>query len=372
MRILHIINNLGSGGAEKLIESITPIMNQYQYIDVEVLILDDKNNVFDNKLLENEIKLSVVPIRKMRNPMNIFYIRNFILKGEFDIVHAHLFPTNYWTSFVSKTIFKNKPIFITTEHSTHNKRRDKWYFRSIEKYIYNNYDKIISISQETQDNLITWLKINNDINNKFTVIENGIDLKKFTKAIPYKKKEINKIFNEDTILLCMVGRFNEQKDQSTIIKTIKELPNNIHLLLIGEGELKKYNENLADVLGVSDRVHFLGFRNDIDRILKSVDIVILSSKWEGFGLAAVEGMAAGKPVIVTKVPGLSRIVNGAGLTFEVGNIKELKEKILILLNEEVYKEISDKCLLRSKKYSIEKMVEKYLEEYKKLRADIDG
>ena len=111
----------------------------------------------------------------------------------------------------------------------------------------------------------------------------------------------------------MVARFSEQKDQPTLIKAIKELPENVHLLLIGEGTLKQKNENLAKEIGVSDKVHFLGFRNDVERILKTVDIVVLSSNWEGFGLAAAEGMAAGKPVIASKVEGLREIVDGYGL-----------------------------------------------------------
>lgn len=365
MRILHIINNLGSGGAEKLIETFVPIMNKYDNVNVDILILDDKNNVFEKKLLEQGVKIFVVPIRSIRNPLNILYIRKFIIKGNYDVIHSHLFPSNYWTSIVSKTIFKNKPVFITTEHSTHNKRREKWYFRNIERFIYNNYDKVISVSNESQKNLLKWLKVKTENLNKFIVIENGIEIEKFNKAIPYYKKEINDSFNENTILLCMVGRFSNMKDQSTIIKAIKELPKNVHLLLIGDGNLKTKNIKLSEKLKLNNRVHFLGFRNDVERILKTVDIVILSSHWEGFGLSAVEGMAAGKPVIVSNVPGLSNVVGNEELLFNKGNSKELARKVNKLISDKkLYNKMSEFCYKRSRLYTIDRMVIKYLDLYR--------
>lgn len=158
MKILHIINNLGSGGAEKLIEETVPIMNKKEGIKVDVLLLTDNNNVFDKKLKDNGIKVDVIPLRKPRNPINIYYIRKYIIEGEYDVVHAHLFPTIYWVSIASKLIFKNKPKFVMTEHSTHNRRRERNYLRCLEKFIYSSYDKIVSISQQTQNNLISWIR----------------------------------------------------------------------------------------------------------------------------------------------------------------------------------------------------------------------
>jgi hypothetical protein len=365
MKILHIINRLGPGGAEKLIEDLLPLMDNTDGIKVDLLLLTDKNNVFDKKLTKNGIQIKIVPTNKIYNPLNIHYIRKYIKKGRYDVVHVHLFPSLYWVSFASKLIFKNKPKFVFTEHNTLNERREKRYFRVIEKFVYSSYDKIISISQQTQDNLIEWLKSKN--NGRFVVIENGIDLEKFKEAKPYPKHEINAKFDEDTKLICMVGRFFEQKDQPTLIKAMKYIPSNVHLLLIGEGPLKEKNEELVKKINLEDRVHFLGFRDDVPRILKTVDIVVLSSNWEGFGLAALEGMAARKPVIASNVPGLRDIVAGFGLIVEVGNSEELANKINQLINDpRKYNDIAEKCQLRANSYSVEKMVEEYIEQYKLL------
>lgn len=367
MKILYIINNLGPGGAEKLIEESLLLMNNIEGLKTDLLLLTDKNNVFDKKLKKNGIKVNIIPLKNIYNPFNIFYIRKHIIEGNYDIVHVHLFPTNYWTSLASKLIFKNKPKFIFTEHSTHNKRREKILLKHLEKFIYYSYDKIISVSQKAQDNLISWLKPNQKSLEKFVIIENGINLKNFIDVKPYYKNEINEQFSEDTKLICMIGRFSKAKDQPTLIKAMKKLPPDMHLLLIGEGPLKEKSEVLAKKMGLEHRVHFLGFRNDIYRILKTVDIVVQSSHWEGLPLAAIEGLASGKPLIASNVPGLKEVVLGAGIVFEEGNYEQLGEIIYKLLkNKELYNKVRKECLKKAEAYSLEKMIERYIQIYKEV------
>lgn len=371
MRVLHVINSLSSGGAEKLIEETLPLMNKIEGIEAEVLLLTDKNNVFDRSLREKNVNLRVLPRRKMRSPLNILDIRKQIIEGNYDIVHTHLFPTNYWTSIAFKLIFSKKPKLLTTEHNTHNRRREKLYFKYIDRFIYSSFDKIISISRQTQENLSTWIDPKKRNSEQSIVIENGVNLDRFSEATPYLKAEINSDFGEELKLLCMVGRFSKQKDQATVIKSLKDLSKNVHLLLIGEGELKEKNEALAKEIGLENRVHFLGFRSDVNKVLRTSDIVILSSNWEGFGLAAVEGMATGKPVIASDVSGLREVVKGAGILFSKGDSKELARMINKLVsNKEEYDYISDACLKRSSHFDINNMVEKYVNVYESLNNKI--
>lgn len=356
VRILHVINNLGSGGAEKLIEESLPLLNKMEGVEADVLLLTDRQNVFQETLEEHHVNVHVVPFRNIYSPRNIFYIKEYIVQGKYDVVHAHLFPCQYWTSLASKLILQNKPKFVFTEHSTHNRRRDRSYLRSFEKFIYSGYDKIISISSKTQDSLISWLKPRPSDLHKFVVIENGIDINKFKNALPYKKEEICSGFTENVRLVCMVGRFSEQKDHTTLIKAIAKCPPEVHLLLVGEGPLKQKCMDLSTELAIGDRVHFLGFRRDVDRIYKTSDIVVLSSHWEGFGLVAAEGMAAGKPVIASDVPGLAEVVGGAGVLFEKGNSEELADKINeLIIDRQKYDRVSQQCLQRTKHFEIGEM-----------------
>ncbi len=367
LKILHIINSLVSGGAEKLMEQLLPVMNQQAGVTVELLLLTDEENVYLNALEQNQIKVSVLPTRKLFSPFNLFYIRKHIVEGKYDIVHAHLFPTIYWVSMVRKTIFNKKTKFVMTEHSTYNKRRKRKIFRLAEQAIYSNYEKIISISEETQNKLTEWLKINRQRSSKFCVIDNGVDIFRFKNARPYPKSALNKMFSEKMILIGMVARFTESKDHLTVIRALANLPDNIHLVLVGTGPLMNSTLEFAKTMGLGDRVHFLGYRSDVANIMKTIDIAVICSKWEGFGLAAVEAMAAGKPVVATDVPGLSEVVGNAGLLFELEDSETLAKHILDLLrNAECYADLSQRGLIRAEDFGIDKMANRYIVVYELL------
>lgn len=366
MKVLHLINNLGSGGAEKLLEDLIPLMNKRENIEADILLLTDKNNVFYDSLISKGVNVDVVKYRNIYDIRNIFEIRNYIVKGNYDIVHSHIFPTQYWVA-LSRLFVGNKKIkFVTTEHSTFNRRREKFYFRPIDKFIYSQYDTIISITEKTKENLIKWIDPKRKNTGKHTVIENGVDIEKIKKALPYKKNELVHGISENAKLVCMVGRFSEAKDQPTLIRAISKLPEDVHLVLVGEGPLMADNKKLSNELGISERVHFLGFRQDIPRILKTVDIVVLSSHWEGLSLASIEGLASGKPFIASEVPGLEEIVGGNGILFEKGNYNQLQDIVILLINDsKLYHETAKCCLHKAKKYELDNTANDLLKVYGK-------
>lgn len=365
MKVLYIINNLGSGGAEKLIEDTLPILNKKENIEAELLLLTEKNNVFAESLKKQGIEINIIETDNIYSPTNIISIRRFIKDKNFDIIHAHLFPSIYWTSLATKTLLNSEFKLILTVHYTYNRRRDHFFFKTIDKFIYNEYDKVISISQKAQDNLLHWLGVNKK--NKFSVIKNGVNTQKFNEAEEYKKNELCSTCTENNIFITMVGRFSEEKDQKTLIRAIEQFDENVHLILVGEGKLIDEHKEYVEKFNLDNRVHFLGFRNDIEKILKTSDIIVLSSHCEGFGLAAVEGMAAGKPVIASDVSGLREVVNGAGLLFEQGDKEELAEIINKLIKDDKYYiGVVKKCLKRAGKYELEKMVDSLVTTYESL------
>jgi glycosyltransferase involved in cell wall biosynthesis len=365
MKILHIIESLSSGGAERLVSELAPIMNEM--FQTEILLFNKKNIFFEENLIKKNIKIIYLPFKSRLNPLNILAIRNIIIREKYDVVHSHLFPSNYFTSIASKLIFSKKPRFITTEHSTHNNRRKKIFFRLIEKYIYTSYKIVISISDATNNNLINWIRPKAKDKEKFIVIQNGINIEKFANAKKYEKKDLDSRLNDSDKILCMVGNFSIQKDQATIIKSMKLLPKNVYLILVGDGPQKLKLENLAINEKVSDRVIFLGSRKDVPQIFKTSDIVIVSSNWEGFGLVAIEGMASRKPVIASNVPGLAEVVQDAGMLFDKSNEKDLSNKVIALLeNKDLYHKTVALCFLRAKEFSISKMSKFYIDQYLKV------
>ncbi len=123
----------------------------------------------------------------------------------------------------------------------------------------------------------------------------------------------------------------------------------------------------AESQGLSDRVQFVGNQSDVNAWIAKADVGIQSSKWEGFGLTAVELMAAGKPVVATDVEGLRQVVEGAGLLFPVGDEERLATMVTRLLDDEsYYKRIAGKCSERAKLYDIHVTVDQYLEIYNEI------
>jgi len=194
------------------------------------------------------------------------------------------------------------------------------------------------------------------------VVYNGIDLDKFS----YDRPKFNYDSRSD-INLIMVASFSQQKDQITLIRSLQMLPEKFKLHFAGNGPQLERAKDLAKDLGISNRIFFLGNRKDIPDLLKSMDIFILSSNWEGFGLVTVEAMASGLPVVASNITGLSEVVMGYGKLFEKGNEKELSEMIFeIAKNSELYKELSKKSVERAKCFSMNRMVNEYINIYEYL------
>ena len=359
MKVLHIINNLNIGGAEKLLVETLPLYESFG-VQVDVFLLTKVDSPFVSAIEENfNGNIYYSGLKSVYNPCQILKIRDFIQHGDYDVVHAHLFPTLYWLSFV-KTFFGIKIPIIFTEHSTHNKRLDKFIFRAIDRCIYRKYQNILAITPQVKQVLVQKLNINPE---KVEVVYNGVEVDKYKQASPYAE---GTFFEKGATILMQVSRFQAAKDQKTVIRALALLPQKYKLLLVGDGETKIECENLVQALSLQERVQFLGSRVDIPELLKTADIVIQSSHWEGFGLVAVEAMAAGKPIIASDVVGLRDIVSGYGLLFQKGNEDQLAKEIETLEDKRYYKEIADKCTERAEDFHITKMIKNNIAAYQQV------
>lgn len=350
MRILHVINSFEIGGAQRLLSDLLPILAKAA--DVELLVIRPLvANGLLKKLIKSNIKVMSLDELNLYNPKIFFKLRKITKK--YNIIHAHLFPSLYWVAFAKTGGVK----LVYTEHNTSNKRRNKFFFKFLERIVYSRYSLIISISRKVQDNLQQWLCKKNDAH--FVVINNGVDLTQFS-----IKKAVYKSCHKK---ILMIARFVPSKDQMTLIKAMQFVNENVKLCLVGSGITFKSCVRLAEDLSLTERIEFLGTRDDIPFIIAGSYIGVQSSHWEGFGLTAVEMMSAGLPVIASDVDGLREIVENYGLIFEHENARDLAEKINSLLSDDsYYKEISQKCMARAQDFSIERMAESYIWVYKDL------
>lgn len=354
MRILHVINTLSTGGAEKLVSEIVPRLVKFGN-EVDVFVFDGNQTYFKN-ILENE-GIKVISYKrgcKSYNPLVILKLIHLI--NRYDIIHTHNTSPQLFVA-LAKLFYKT--ILITTEHSTTNRRRNKKIFLLIDRLMYNRYTKIICISEKTEELLRDYIP---SIKNRLLTIYNGINTIRYNQATQLSENEKK----TTKFVVTMVARFSYQKDHITVLKAFAHLDKSQYeLWFVGDGECREQIEVTIKHLGLSENVRLWGQRNDVHSIIQSSDIILQISNIEGFGLAAVEGMAAGKPVIATNIPGLSEVISGAGVLVEPQNDLELTKAIQLLKKDhKFYKTIAQQCALRAKLFDIDIMAKKYNDLYK--------
>jgi glycosyltransferase involved in cell wall biosynthesis len=239
-----------------------------------------------------------------------------------------------------------------------------WLLKRLDRFIYSKYTKLICITAEVQEQLQKQLQFNSD---RFIVISNGVDLSQIASAKGYDKSTLNLSLPLDATLLLQVSSFQYPKDQATVIKSLKLLSDNVHLLLVGSGVLLEKAKELVTMLNLEKRVHFLGIRMDVPNLLKTADVIILSSQYEGLSLSSIEGMSSGKPFIASDVLGLREIVQGAGVLFPFQDEVQLANVIKEMINDKDKSDAVVKaCLIRTKQYDNNFMIEHHINLYKTL------
>lgn len=366
MKVLRVINSLHIGGAERSILNNVPEHVKHGY-HMDVLLLNGEATFFKEKLEKKGIKVFALANHKgglgLYNPFHIFKIMKYL--KQYDIVHAHLFPTLYWVSLAG-FFSSHKPLFVYTEHNTENRRRKNIpLLKQLETFIYKRFSAIITITPETKETLLKHI----NFNKKVYVVYNGINLQDYNDQLKPYKFPVSKSIKNPYFLVQVAG-FREEKDQDTLIKSLKYLPENYVAVFVGDGKRRAFCEALAAKEQVLDRTIFMGIQQEVPSIMKAADIVIMSSIFEGFGRTAVEGMAAGKPVIGSDVAGLAQVIGDSGLLFKVSDAKALANQVTLLSSDnELYSKLSKRSLERAKMFSKERMITGYEQVYQDLIRD---
>lgn len=353
MKILHIITSLRTGGAEKLMVDLLPRMKKQGH-EVDLCVFDGVSTPFYEELERRGIQiLALHEEGGVYSLWNAFKLVK-VMKG-YDVVHAHNTPAQLCSAIANLFV---RTRLLTTEHSTNNRRRGKWGMKFFDRWLYRQFECIICVSDKAAENIRNYVGTEH-IN--VVTIPNGINTSDFEQAAADEK-----FMTEHAGKKCglMVAGFRYEKDQKTVIRAYALLPEEYHLFLVGDGEKRNEIEALVTSLGLNERVHLLGVRGDVKNLLKSVDVVIMSSHREGLSLSSLEGMACGHPFIASDVEGLREIVGGYGVLFPHENEKVLSDVIRQLCEDESYAEkISTKCQLRAKMFDIEVMVTRYMHLY---------
>ena len=368
MKILQVITSLEMGGAETLVVNLILRLQALGYT-VDLCVFNGIDTPLMQKLKRESPNTTIYTLgRGVYNPFYILKLAK-IMRG-YDIIHTHNSSPQLFVAIAN--LFTRRKL-VSTEHNTSNRKRNwKWY-APIESWMYRQYGHIICISEIAEIKLRDymggdWLNKESSIYNKISTINNGVDVKAISNAVP--DAELLSL-KKDRNAILMVAGFRTAKDQGTIVKALNILDKEkFEVWFAGIGDRMDDIKQLALSLGVANNVKFLGLRTDIPNVLKAADFIVMSSHWEGLSLSNVEGMSAHKPFIASNVNGLREVTEGYGILFPHEDAGTLAKEINRLAEDEnYYKEIAGRCFDRALQFDINKTVDGYEKVYQTLMSN---
>ncbi|MRX68837.1 MULTISPECIES: N-acetyl-alpha-D-glucosaminyl L-malate synthase BshA [Flavobacterium] len=290
-----------------------------------------------------------------------------------EVLHVHYAIPHAYAGYMAKQMLKNEGInlpMITTLHGTDiTLVGNHPFYKPAVTFSINKSDYVTSVSQSLKDDTLKLFKIKN----KIKVIPNFIELDKVVKD-PDAPCHRYVMAKENERIVTHISNFRKVKRIPDIIKIFyniqKEMP--AKLMMVGDGPEKEKAEVLCMELGIYDKVIFFGNSNEIDKILCMTDLFLLPSETESFGLAALEAMALGVPVISSNSGGLPEVnFDGvSGYLSNVGNVDEMAANaIKILKDDATLKEFKKNALEVAKKFDIKNILPKYEALYQKAIDD---
>ncbi|NOY72577.1 MAG: glycosyltransferase, partial [Gammaproteobacteria bacterium] len=301
--ILHLITKLPVGGAERVLLSIVRNLDSNKFNSVVCCIMEEGELASEVEKLNIPLITLNLMTQKGWDSQVVPALCNIIKKKHIDLIHSHLYHANQYGRTAARKV--NIPAVITV-HNSYN--HVKLHRRLVNWYLGKKTAAVIAVSDEIKKDIIRW-----DFfpEHKIHVIANGINIQRAQSSLSKKEARVKLGLNDEQLILVCVGRLEEQKGHKYLLealpllneKGIKPL-----CLFVGEGRNKNSLEQQARQLNVSAQVRWLGTRHDIADILKSADLYLMPSLWEGLSLALLEAMAAHIPIIASDVSGMKQVL----------------------------------------------------------------
>lgn len=303
IHVLQVIDGLKIGGAEILLRELSAGLLKR---DFRVSVAYST----PGPLLEDMKGLGVTLIRIPRllrvDPYQFYNLYCSIKKMSPAIVHTHLFKSDFHGRPAAR--LAGVPVVLSTLHSI-----DRWAERSPLGKLYGLTaqfaDKVIAVSDTVRDFHVAYTGISET---KIVTIENGVDANRYAN-IDSADSTIRREYAipGDAIVYGIIGRLTQPKGHETFLLSAKLILDKVpqaRFLVVGDGPLRDKLIRQADELALREKIFFTGFRDDIPRILAALDVLVISSHWEGLPVILLEGMAASKPVVATAVGGIPSVV----------------------------------------------------------------
>jgi glycosyltransferase involved in cell wall biosynthesis len=353
-------------GAERWILALMRNLDLSSF-DVTVSVIQDSNNG-QTGLLESASRLGfrseVIRINGAFDPRAISKLAKLIRSLRIDILHTH----GYKTDILGYLATRLAPaLLICTPHgwSTHMDFKLRAYIY-LGKKVLRRADGVVPLST----GLFNDIRALGVPAARNRLVRNSVDLLEVQEARPHTRKSLGL---EGEFVIGYIGELIGRKQLDTLLRAFERIQrenSNCTLMIIGNGDQESKLKGLADSLGVSPKVRFLGFREDRLSYLKLFDVFVLPSELEGIPRCLMEAMAARVNVVASAIPGTMDLIKEGitGLMFPVGNDRQLREKLLLLkLNPLLAESLREQAREHvASHYSAERMADEYSQLFREL------
>lgn len=357
----HIIYGLKLAGAEKILVSLAVRPDRERY---ETLVV----TLSETGPLEKVLRSGGVPVtflrKRGRYDVSILYrLVRLLRKEKPDVVHTHLFGADVWGRVAASIV--GVPLIVSSLQAV-----DIWltpFQLFLERVTARFAHRLIAVSEEVKKFYVSRVGVPLD---KISVVHNAIDCSRFPAKVDLREKRRELGLRQDALVIGTAGRLEEQKDLFTWLRAaglIAKQNSDTEFVIAGAGSQLSMLKGYARELGISNRVHFLGLRPDIDELYAICDLVVFSSRFEGFSLSLLEAMASRKAVIATSIGENAEVIEHGqnGLLVKQGDEKAMALATIQLLGNDGERRRLGEAARRTVelRFNVDTMIEKVLNIY---------
>lgn len=320
LSVLYFSNSLVRGGAEEHILTLLCGLDRSRFQPYLVCTPEVEHQLRPD--LPEDVQLTALRLRRPRHVGAALSLARLLRNRQIDVLHSHLFYASLFASPVAWLC--RVPAIVETPHVREQWRRGGLKGRfMVDRFIGRFVDRYIAVSEANARYLVEVKRLPA---RKITVIRNGCDVRRFDPARrpPPELRPSLGIGQSDPVVVVL-GRLEPQKGHHLLLDAFSEVRRRwprAHLVCVGEGALRAELESRTATLGLAGAVHLVGYQRNVADWLALADVSALPSLYEGLPLAAIESLAAGRPVVATSVDGTPEVVlhERTGLLVQPGDV----------------------------------------------------
>ena len=327
-RIVYLSHAFMVGGAEEMVLSLVRrLPDRYEPV---VVCIHDAGPIGE-EIRRTGVRFEVLGLNPgLARPLHLLKLRDFLIGLDPTIVHTFLLTGSLYGRFAA--MMANVPVVIGTEVNIYENKRPS--HARMEQWLMRRTDAVVASAQSVKDFYVTQIGADPS---RIEVIYNAVDWSQLTATMA--RDEFRGVVGipKDAIAAGIIARLTEQKAHRVLFEAMAQhhALQHLHLLVVGDGDLRDDLRQRAESLGLQQRVHFAGARRDLGNILGAIDFFTMPSLWEGLPLSLVLAMGAGLPVVATRVAGIPEVVQHDvnGLLVEPGDSAALAREMARLVED---------------------------------------